>query len=162
MKARKIVDNILGKFVVIIMGLLVIDVTWQVISRYLLSAPSSYSVEVARYLLIWVGLFGAAYATGKKEHLAIELLPHKLAQKNPAKKRKLDNFINFLIILFSLFVLIIGGTRLVYITLKLGQLSPTLQIPLGYVYLCLPISGLLIIFYAVAEILYGPPEKDIR
>ncbi len=159
MKARKIVDKILGQFVVIIMGLLVANVTWQVISRYLLNAPSSFSVELARYLLIWVGLFGSAYATGKKAHLAIELFPQKLARRSPEKKRKLDIFINTVIALFSFFVLIIGGTRLVYITLSLNQLSPTLNIPLGYVYLCLPISGLLIIFYNVAEILYGPPEK---
>jgi len=159
MKARKIVDKILGHFVVFIMGLLVINVTWQVVSRYILNDPSSFSVELARYLLIWVGLFGAAYATGKKEHLAIELFPQKLARRSPEKKKKLDMIINILIALFSFFVLIIGGIRLVYITLSLNQLSPTLQIPLGYIYLCLPLSGLLIIFYNVAEILYGPPEK---
>ena len=159
MKARKIVDKILGHFVVFIMGLLVINVTWQVVSRYILNDPSSFSVELARYLLIWVGLFGAAYATGKKEHLAIELFPQKLARRSLEKKKKLDMIINILIALFSFFVLIIGGIRLVYITLSLNQLSPTLQIPLGYIYLCLPLSGLLIIFYNVAEILYGPPEK---
>ena len=34
-------------------------VSWQVISRYLLAAPSSWTEEVARFLMIWVTFLGA-------------------------------------------------------------------------------------------------------
>lgn len=159
MNSRKIVDKILSTLVIIVMSVLVLDVVWNVASRYLLNAPSSFSVELARYLLIWVGMLGAAYTSGKKEHIAIELLPQKLQRKNPAKKRKLDNIINTLIILFALFVLVIGGIRLVYITMIMEQVSATLQIPLWYVYLCLPISGILIMFYSINEMVYGIPHE---
>ncbi len=159
MNSRKIVDKILSTLVIIVMSILVLDVVWNVASRYLLNAPSSFSVELARYLLIWVGMLGAAYTSGKKEHIAIELLPQKLQRKNPAKKRKLDNTINTLIVLFALFVLVIGGIRLVYITMIMEQVSATLQIPLWYVYLCLPISGILIMFYSINEIIYGTPHE---
>ena len=159
MNSRKIVDKILSTLVIIVMSILVLDVVWNVASRYLLNAPSSFSVELARYLLIWVGMLGAAYTSGKKEHIAIELLPQKLQRKNPAKKRKLDNTINTLIVLFALFVLVIGGIRLVYITMIMEQVSATLQIPLWYVYLCLPISGILIMFYSINEMIYGTPHE---
>jgi TRAP-type C4-dicarboxylate transport system permease small subunit len=159
MKVRKTIDRILEVLVVVVMAVLVLDVVWNVASRYLLNAPSSFSVELARYLLIWVGLLGGAYASGKKEHIAINLLPQKLQKRNPAKRRRLDIFINILIILFALFVFVIGGTRLMYIAFKMTQVSATMQIPMGIVYLALPLSGLLIIFYSVHEIMHGLPQE---
>jgi TRAP-type C4-dicarboxylate transport system permease small subunit len=159
MKVRKTIDRILEVIVVVVMAVLVLDVVWNVASRYLLNAPSSFSVELARYLLIWVGLLGGAYASGKKEHIAINLLPQKLQKRNPAKRRRLDIFINILIILFALFVFVIGGSRLMYIAFKMTQVSATMQIPMGIVYLALPLSGLLIIFYSVHEIIHGLPQE---
>ncbi|MFW6222726.1 MAG: TRAP transporter small permease [Bacteroidota bacterium] len=162
MKARRIIDRFLETLVIIIMTALVIDVVWNVISRYLLNSPSSFSVELASFLLIWIGLIGSAYASGKKEHIAIELFPQWVEKKGHDKKRKLDNLINWLIILFAFFVLIVGGIRLVYIVFEMGQVSSTMQIPMGIVYLCLPISGLLIIFYAAHEMIYGLPEDILE
>ena len=158
MKIREKIDRILEVIVVIVMAVLVVDVVWNVISRYLLNAPSSFSVELARYLLIWVGLLGGAYASGKKEHIAINLYPQRLQKKNPEKRKKLDILINILIILFVFLVFIIGGARLMYIAFKMTQVSATMQIPMGIVYLALPLSGLLIIFYSIHEIMYGLPE----
>ena len=74
MRFREKIDKILEKFVVALMAILVVDVLWQVISRYVLSSPSSFTDELAGFLLIWVGLFGSAYVAGKNEHLAIDLL----------------------------------------------------------------------------------------
>jgi TRAP-type C4-dicarboxylate transport system permease small subunit len=59
--------------------------------------------------------------------------------------------------------MVIGGFRLVSITLKLNQISAALQIQLGYVYLVLPLSGLLIMFYAFLsfmEKLHTAAEKS--
>ena len=39
------------------------------------------------------------------------------------------------------------GGKLVLRTMQYEQLSATLALPMGYVYLCIPISGLLIVFY---------------
>ena len=43
--------------------------------------------------------------------------------------------------------MVIGGLRYVYLTFTLGQISPALQIPMGFVYLVIPLSGLLVIYY---------------
>ena len=59
-----------------------------------------------------------------------------------------------IIILFCLSALVGGGLRLVYITFNLGQYSPALQIPLSIVYLVIPISGILIIYYKITDIIY--------
>ena len=149
---RKIADIILSRFVITVMAVLVLDVLWQVASRYIMKEPSSWTDELAGFLLIWVGLFGAAYATGKKDHLAIDLLPRKL---DPLRRKYLYLVINSLIGAFALIVLIIGGVRLVFITFKLNQISSALEIPVGYVYLVLPVSGLFILFYAVHDMIHN-------
>jgi len=150
MKTKTTIDKILGSLLIFLMITLVLDVVWQVAARYLVKSPSSFTDELARFLLMWVGLFGSAYAHGKKRHLAIDILPSKLSGK---KKQNLLAFINITIILFALFVLVIGGIRLVYITLTLNQISPALGLPLGYVYLSLPLSGLFMIYYGIFDIL---------
>ncbi|WP_291862819.1 TRAP transporter small permease [Marinilabilia sp.] len=150
MHLRAKIDKILEVFLVVLTTTLVVDVVWQVASRYILSNPSSFTDELAVFLLIWVGMAGAAYVKGKNEHLAIDILPDKLKPKN---KNRLLVFINFLIIVFCLTIMVTGGAWLVYTRFQMGQVSSALQVPLGFVYSIVPISGLLMIYYSLDDIL---------
>ena len=149
MGLRNKIDLIVGKALIVIMAIMVINVLWQVFSRYILSSPSSFTDELARYLMIWLGVLGAAYVSGKNGHVAIDLIPSKMSDK--AQKR-FKRIVGIMIILFSLAALVIGGSRLVYITYVLEQYSPALQLPLAIVYLILPISGILIIYYKLLDL----------
>jgi len=150
MKFQKSLNKVLELCLVILMSVLVVDVLWQVFSRYLLSSPSSFTDELAGYLLIWVGVLGAAYVAGRKEHLAIDILVQK---SPPARQRIMQIIIHSLILMFALSVMVIGGSVLVYTRFVLQVKSAALQLPLGYVYSVLPISGLIIIYYEVLHIL---------
>lgn len=147
---RKIIDKGLELLLVFLMAFLVVDVLWQVLSRYILVSPSSVTDELAGYLLIWVGLLGAAYVAGKNEHLAIDLLLQRI---RPSLCRPLRMFILGVIFLFAVFVLVIGGGWLVYTRFYLGVTSASLEINLGYVYLALPLSGLLTAYYALDNLI---------
>lgn len=149
MNFRQRIDKTLEFFLVVLMGTLVVDVVWQVISRFIFKDPSSFTDELATFLLIWVGLAGAAYVKGKNEHLAIDILHTKLSPKN---LNRMMIFINFLVITFSVSIMVIGGSWLVYTRFILGQLSASMQIPIGYVYMIVPISGLLMTYYAADDI----------
>ncbi|MDO5980053.1 TRAP transporter small permease [Flavivirga sp. MEBiC05379] len=147
---RNKIDRILSTVLVIIMAVMVVNVLWQVFTRFVIGTPSSFTDELARYLMIWVGVLGAAYISGRRMHVAIDLLPTRL---NKEGQQKLKIISNSIIILFCFFAMVIGGVRLVYITFTLEQYSPALQIPLAVVYLVIPISGLLIIYYKISDIL---------
>ena len=147
---RKTVDNILGKALVVIMAVMVVNVLWQVLSRYILGAPSSFTDELARYLMIWVGVLGAAYVSGRNMHVAIDIVPTR-SGKNTQKA--MIRLVYVCIILFALLAMVVGGLRLVYISYLLGQKSPALQIPLALVYTVIPISGVLIIYYKLNDLL---------
>ncbi|MDG1250745.1 MAG: TRAP transporter small permease [Flavobacteriaceae bacterium] len=142
------VNKIIERFLVLILVGMVLNVIWQVFTRFFTSSPSAFTNELARYLMIWLGILGAAYISGKQEHVAIDFFVKKL---NNSLRRFIDRFVLLSILSFAFFVMIIGGINLVYITLKLEQYSPSLQIPLALVYSIIPISGLLIIFYKVTQ-----------
>ena len=72
-KFKQPIDRLLAGFTVAVMAMLVVCVVWQVFSRYVLAQPSTMTDEIARFSMIWVGLLGAAYATGKRRHLSIDL-----------------------------------------------------------------------------------------
>lgn len=145
-KAKKLINTTLEWTLIVLMAANVLNVLWQVFTRFVLKNPSSFTEELARYLLIWVGLLGASYAAGKKMHLAIDVVVNRFGSKS---RMYAEYLIQIFILLFALLVLVIGGIRLVAITLTLNQISAALQVKLGYVYLVLPLSGLLLMFYAV-------------
>lgn len=148
--ARVVVDRVLGAVLVIIMAVMVVNVIWQVFTRYVLGAPSSYTEELARYLLIWVSLLGGAYAAGQRMHLAIDVVTSRLADVSRARA---DTAIHVAVLLFAFAAMVVGGVRLVYLSFALEQMSAALRLSLGYVYLVVPISGLLIMFYTTGFLL---------
>ncbi|MBX2927781.1 MAG: TRAP transporter small permease [Saprospiraceae bacterium] len=156
---RLTLDTWLGHLVVSILAAMTLNVIWQVASRYLLKMPSSFTDELARYLLIWLGLFGAAYASGQGHHLSIDLLVNRLS---PRQKRRVNVVIYCCVILFAASVMVVGGLRLVYLTFALNQTSAALDLPLGVVYAALPASGLLVVAYKVMDILDDPDPKRRR
>ena len=147
---RAVVDKSLAWFLAALMALALANVLWQVFTRWALNDPSAWTEELARYLLIWIGLVGAGYAAGKKLHLAIDLLPSALHGR---RRRALEFLIDGVVLLFAVFAMIVGGVRLMSLTLLMDQTSAALGIRLGYVYLAIPLSGAVIAFYAVASIL---------
>ncbi len=151
-RIKRVVDGVIATFSVAVMVALVICVVWQVFSRYVLNQPSTITDELARFLMIWVGLLGAAYTVGKQRHLAIDLLAVSL---NERKQALLAVVINLLIFLFAGSVIVTGGLKLIEKTLATAQVSAAMQIPMGYVYFILPLCGLVIMFYALCFILQG-------
>ncbi len=136
------VDRILGAVLITMLAVMTLDVLWGVFTRYVMADQASWSEELARFLLIWIGVLGAAYASGQRMHLSIDLLANK-----PVR------LIAALIILFALAVFVVGGTQLVLLTAQLGQTSPALGVPMSLVYAVVPISGLLIIFYRLPDLI---------
>lgn len=147
-------------FLVVLMATLVMSVTWQVVSRYVLDQPSSWTEEAARFLLVWIGVLGAAYVSYSREHLAIDLLPRRL--QGP-KAAALYLFIELAVMVFAFLAMVIGGARLVAITWELGQVMPALNIPTAVLYLVLPVSGSLIVLFSTMHIsmLIGWPVNAI-
>ena len=141
------VDRALAWACVVLMGASVLNVTWQVVTRFVLGSPSGFTDELARFLLIWLGMLGAAHAVGQRMHLAIDLLPRALDAR-PRARAALGVVLQGAVLLFAVGVMVYGGGNLVRIVTLLGQRSAALGVSLGAVYTVLPVAGAAIALYA--------------
>ncbi len=155
-KVYHAINRAIEFFLVTIFALLVIDVLWQVFSRYVLGQSYSFTEEFARFAMIWLAILGAAYLNGKREHLTMDFLVRKLSGERLKKRMQM---IEVLMFVFALVVMVIGGGNIVFTTLSLGQVSPAMHISLGYVYAIVPFSGLLIMFYSIHNIFHYSQSK---
>ncbi|MEQ5791844.1 TRAP transporter small permease [Muricauda sp. NFXS6] len=150
MGLKRTLENILAHLLVLLMSLMVLNVLWQVFSRYVIGEPSAFTDELARFLMIWLGLLGTAYVSGKNGHVAIDVLAKRASAKN---QKLLKRVVSGFIILFCLAAMVTGGGWLVYTTYELKQLSPALGLPLAYVYIVIPLSGLIVVYNKVVDII---------
>lgn len=142
-------------FVIVLFASLVISVLWGVISRYLPGVrPSSWTEELAVYLLVWVSLLGAALAYRANGHLGVDYFVGKL---DPAARRAGFYLAELAVFIFSAFALCYGGWLLVTHTLAANQITPVLQWRIGYLYSAVPISGVFICAFSIEHMLR--PDK---
>jgi TRAP-type C4-dicarboxylate transport system permease small subunit len=141
---RKYLDRTMETITCMLLMIMVAVTSWQVISRYILNNPSSVTGEFLRFGLIWFSLLAGAYVVGKKSHIAITFLSNGI--KSEQTKRVFEVIVQISFILFAV-MMIMGGTKAVSMTM--AQISPSLHLPMGYVYLSLPVSGVTILLYCL-------------
>ncbi len=118
----------------------------QVISRFS-GRPFTWSEEVGRYLFVWVTFFGMALAIKTGSHTALTFVLEKVDDKTRGYLKIAGYFMMSLVGL----VLCYGGSKLIAIASV--QKSSSLQLPMSFVYSCIPISGVLIIFFCLENVI---------
>lgn len=118
----------------------------QVVARYALGNSLTWSEEVGRHIFVWMTFLGAALAVRTKSHVALDMLVNHL----PRKLQVAVLVLGHLVMMIFAAVLIYAGVYM--ITLGSHQMSAALQIPMKYIYIILPISGVLIIFYLLKSL----------
>lgn len=146
-RIKSIVERLLLGLIASLLAIMVVLMLWQVFTRYVLSTPALFTEETLRFMMIWTALLGTAYCFGTQKHLALELLPSMC----PPRARRLLGIVNALITIgFAVITMFFGGLRASNSAME--QYSPIMQIPIGLVYLVLPISAVLIVVLLAIEI----------
>lgn len=139
-RLKKIINITLAVLSTLLLTIMSVLVIYQVFARYVLNNPSEFTQELIRYMLIWTGFIGAAYAFVTRQHMALVYFREKLT---PEKQRYLLVFTDSIVLLFALFVMVIGGVQL---TISVaGVRSALLGIPRSVVYAMGPVSGIFIV-----------------
>lgn len=141
---KHVLDKILYWIVVVLFALLVVVVVWQVVTRSIMQSPSTWTEEGARITFVWLGLFAAAYVFGERGHVAVEVLVRKFPEN---VERVIAIIVQLLVLVFAVFILIWGGYGAAQNAWNLHVSS--LPLTVGQVYLALPVSGVLMAFYAI-------------
>ncbi len=144
---RKWLDTVIEVFCCGLIGIMVLVACWQVISRYVFNAPSTFSEEFLRFSLVWLSVIGLAYVAGKREHISLTLFLNKCP---PQLVEYWNITIQVVFIFFSVYILIIGGWKVS--SNAMMQISPVLHLSMGKVYYALPLSGVITIIYSLLNI----------
>ncbi|MEI3605231.1 TRAP transporter small permease [Pseudogracilibacillus sp. SE30717A] len=146
-KVKLVLDRILEVLMGTLLVTMVFIALWQIFTRHVLSNSASFTTEFLRYALLWLALLAAAYCFGKKAHLAIVFLKERFSGK---MLFIIDLFTELTVIFFAVTVLVYGGSQ--GVSMAMAEMSPTLRIPIGYIYIAFPISGMFIVFYSLFNI----------
>ena len=147
-KIRSIVNQCLSWLCSILFMLLVVIGTYQIVVRYLFNTPSTVSEELLTYGFTWMALLASALVFGKREHMRMGFLADKISG---AKRRILEIFIELLILFFVSVVMVYGGIQIVKLTMS--QMTASLGVSMGVIYLAVLISGIVIVIYSILNIL---------
>lgn len=140
-------------------GLLFLGVTvifYGVIMRYIFNDARSWVDEVSQYLIIWGVLIGTSVALRNNHHIKVDMLFDKFTNRG---KYYVTLFAHAVGVSFGLFLLYYGGS-LVNFTLKSGQLSTDVGIPLYIVYSILPLMGFLLTLRFLVKLYETLKDKD--
>ena len=149
-KIAGVLTTILQWLLIAAVALLVLDVVWGVLTRYVGGEQASWTEELARFLLIWVSLLGGAAAFEQKSHLGVDYFVTKF---DDSIRDNLKIFSYIIVLFFAVSIFVIGGSQVVYNALVLDQTTPALGWKMGHVYLAIPISGVFMVLFTIANLL---------
>lgn len=156
-EVRKFLDKALELIGITILSVMIIMVLYQIFTRTVLNNPNTITEEFVRFSLVWLSMLSSAYVVGKQSHLAVSILSDKLSGKN---KYILQIVIQILFLLFAAVIMIFGGIKGVKISM--AQISPSLSLPMGYVYMAVPVSGVIMLIYSVLNLMDYINNKEVE
>jgi TRAP-type transport system small permease protein len=146
-KAIDTINKVVGILLALMLGVMSILIILQVISRFVINLPLTWSEELSRYLMIYIVFLGASLAMRHNKLISIELLPETLT----GNKRR---FVIILVMIISIiFFAILFKQGIDMLPLVQMQSSPGLQLSMALPYASIPIGSFLLALNSLAVIL---------
>ena len=106
---------------------------------------ATWSEELGRYIFVWMTFIGMAVALYKGGHVALDILLNYL---HGTPRKILAAFDNLLIIIFAIAVTYSGASLF---NVGLLQRSSAMNIPMHWVYAAVPVSGVVLLYFALRK-----------
>jgi C4-dicarboxylate transporter DctQ subunit len=148
----RILDRLEETLIAFLIGAATLVIFVAVMQRYLVGFPLFYDLlydinltwaqELCIYMFVWMAKFGAAYGVRTGIHVGVDVLVNYLS---PPRRRVV---ILFGLFCGALFTAVVGtmGAKFVIELYPTGQVSPDMEIPRWFVFLCVPLGSYLMCF----------------
>lgn len=141
------IDRAVETFALWALAAMTLIVTVQVLTRKLFNFVFFWSEEITLLLLIWFSILGIAIGFREKLHLAMDSFTKLFP---PLWNKVLDKIIAAFTFLFGIYFIVYGWK---FTVLMYNNLMPATEWSVSVMYVVMPITGVLICFYAVLEML---------
>ncbi|WP_461210835.1 TRAP transporter small permease [Desulfocurvus sp. DL9XJH121] len=133
-------NKYLSILITVAFGAMTVLIFGQVVCRYVLQNPLSWSEELARYLFVWLTFCGASVAFYEDTHIKVSYFVDSVP--NP-RLRGAVNLLADALCLWFLWVFVKDGFVVSSRVMALGQVSSSMGwLSVGAVYLAIPIGSL--------------------
>jgi len=143
----RMVDNLIGfagrTLSAICLIVVLISIFAQVFCRFLLGFSLTWSEEVGRYLLIWISFTGFGVLAKEKKMMAIMLVVDLLPVKLKITAKILADLLSIM------FMAIVCYYGFLLVGLTMTQVTVVTEIPMGYVYLVIPIGAAFYLIHSI-------------
>lgn len=129
-------EKVIAFIITVAMALMSTITIIEVGRRYIIGASFPWAEELVRFLLIWLTFLGGSIAWRKKSMVFFNLLQDKVTGR---WKGFLNLFVNFICILFMVFVLY-KGLAYTFSPAISRQISTGLKISMSFVYFSIPLG----------------------
>ena len=126
--------------VIAILAAMAIMVFANVALRFLTDHSILWVEEVSRYLMIWLTFLGSGIVLRYGAHIGIDTLQERFPESAPMIRA-------LIFALLLVFFAVMAWLGLRYAILTWGQTTPVMQIPIGAVYLAMPVGFALLIVH---------------
>jgi len=153
---KKIVKNIekaLELLTMFFLVAMVLIIGYQIFNRYVMGVTPKWSEALSLLFMIWFSFIGMAIGVNRGIHLSIEYFVDKLSIKN---KRIIYIVNDILIAIFGVIILKNGWELSM---LASNTMMPALGVSRLYMYIVMPLSGIMIILYSILNI-FKPKSFD--
>jgi TRAP-type C4-dicarboxylate transport system permease small subunit len=137
---RKIIrlldDHLEEIFISLAMGYFVTVTVLQIIFRFVLKMPASWTEETAKYAFIWMTFVGSSLGAKIQSHIRVDMFENSLK----GNLRLIVNWLNQVLFLVFAVIMTLVGINMCVSLLSRPQLSPALKIPMQWIYAALPVG----------------------
>jgi C4-dicarboxylate transporter, DctQ subunit len=149
----------------IISGVLIVIISLlcflETIARNLFSQPTSWTLDISTYFLIWAFFLGSAAAFQEKTHVSVDFFRDTIARLFGRIWGRILAIAGYLFSLVYILVLLVGTIYLIKDALHLKKLTlAVIQIPVVYLYLAMLLGSVLMIVVVIFIILDLLNKRD--
>ncbi|RBO54000.1 TRAP transporter small permease [Rhodovulum sp. BSW8] len=134
-KVLLLLRRLVSGVVILLFSVMMAAVLVQVAGRYVFNYSIAQASEVATFCQIWLVLLGAGVAMARGQHVAIDMIPARFSR--PWARAALV----FIALVSAAFLAVLAWGSQPLIRMGEFQTSPSLRVPMMYMYLCLPVGA---------------------
>ena len=151
-------DRVLQVICVLLLGVVVFAVSWQVISRYVTASSASWTVELASYAFVWLAMIAIALGVRRGRHMVLDIWEYV-----PYKRwlMRILETVTAVIVVAVLGALVWYGFEALPPSFR--RSSPGLGVPFGWVALAVPVGSAFSLIFAIEawwKLFHAPQGVD--
>jgi len=140
------IEKVVVYIVYLLVALMVVNTSAGVFFRYILNNALSWTDELGRYMMIWVGFFGCYLAARDNSHVGVEMF---VGLFKPGAQRVFHVIARLVVIVFLVIILSESGKQLGLLGI---QTSPALEIPMAIPYSAVSVGVFLMLIENIAHL----------